>query len=303
VDSRRVVFVAGGNLSNAGSRFRAYWPAAHMANAEVTNWVVVRDDGLPEGADVVIFQKLVDVEAMRQARAHGTAIFWDVCDPSWWWNAADVRTVLELVTAVVASNEALADDLRAWADDGTPVHVIPDRLELAHYTRQRQHRYDRPARLIWFGASQNRAALYAAHTTLSRLQANDYAVALTICDNAPNTPMSELEGDYPIYYTRWALDTEVATLTGHDIALLPPYPGPWGRVKSNNKALTAAACGLPVTTGCDYAELRELVADVSWRQGAGALARREVEQHWRVEQSAAEWQTLIGQYVGEMAYA
>ena len=302
MDSQRIVFIAGGSLQNAGSRLRCYWPAAYMPNAQVLTWVDARDGNLPDDCDALIFQKLVDVDAMRRARNRGAAVFWDVCDPSWWWNAADAREVLDTVTAVVTSNVGLAADIKAWADDDTPVHVIPDRVELSHYNRQRRHADVTPVRLIWFGASQNRAALYAAHANISRLRANGYAVALTICDNAPNAPMRDLEGEYPLYYTRWELDTEVDTLSSHDIAILPPYPGPWGRVKSNNKALSAGACGLPVATGEDYRTLRELVADSSWRQGAGAIARREVEARWQSEQSADEWQALIRQYVYEVAH-
>lgn len=298
-DVAPVCFIAGGNMTNAGARLRAYWPARFIEGAAVCTWA---DE--PPPAAAYVFQKLVDLPLMTRLRAGGAACFWDVCDPSWWGSPGDVREVLELVTAVVASGEGLAEDLRQFAgpDVGIcdiPVHCIPDRLLLSHFDRQATHAERDPVRLIWFGAAQNRVALYAAHANLERLQANGHRIALTICDNAPHAPMDiESAGAYPVYYTRWSLESEAATLAAHDIALLPPYPGPWGAVKSNNKALTAAACGLPVTSGVDYFDLRALVCDVAYRREMADAGRREVAARWQTQESAREWRGLLTRYGG-----
>lgn len=290
-DIAPVCFIAGGNMNNAGARLRAYWPAQCIPGAAVVTWA-----DTPPPARAYVFQKLVDLPLMERLRAGGAACFWDVCDPSWWFNPTEVREVLAHVTAVVASNEALADDMRQWCGNRVPVHCISDRVLLSHYDQQATHGDREPVRLIWFGAAQNRMALYAAHANLERLQANGYRVALTICDNAPNAPM-DIEGAYPVYYTRWTLETEAATLAAHDVALLPPYPGAWGKVKSNNKALSAWAAGLPVTQGTDYDELRAMIADTTRRRNLAALGRRTVIVAYQTEQSAREWQELLAQYV------
>lgn len=287
-----VCFIAGGNMTNAGARLRAYWPAQFIPGAAVVTWA-----DAPPPAAVYVFQKLVDLPLMTRLLAGGALCFWDVCDPAWWFNPSEVREVLALATGVVASSEALAADLRNFAGGGVRVHCIADRVLLSHYAPQATHGDRTPVRFIWFGAGQNRMALYAAHANLQRLQANGYDIALTICDNAPNAPM-DIEGDYPVYYTRWTLETEAATLAAHDIALLPPYPGPWGKVKSDNKRLVAGACNLPVTTGRDYEEMELLVADPSYRATAADIDHRYVERVGRVEQSAAEWQALIAAYAG-----
>ena len=288
-----VCFIAGGNMSNAGARLRAYWPARFIDDAVVVTWA----DTPPDGCAAYVFQKLVDLPLMKRLRAAGALCFWDVCDPSWWFNPADSREVLDYATAVVASNVGLAADLRQWSP-GVPVHTIPDRLLLSHYNRQAHHAEREPVRLIWFGAAQNRMSLYAAHATLQRLAANGHAIALTICDNAPNAPFVDLEGVYPVYYTRWSVETEAATLAAHDVALLPPYPGPWGAVKSNNKPLTAWAAGLPVATGTEYDVLRALVTDVQLRRDEAAAGYRVLSAAYRVEQSAADWLSLVNCYAG-----
>lgn len=284
-----ICFIAGGNLNNAGSRLRAYWPARFIPGAAVVHWERAGDD-LPD-ARAYVFQKFVNVPVMASLRERGRLIFWDVCDPAWWFNPTDAREALAYVDGVVASSWPLADDYTRWS--GRKASCIPDRLLLEHYDRQRRHAAADPVRLIWFGAAQNRMALYAAHANLERLVANGYRIALTICDNAPNAPFVDIEGVYPVYYTRWALESEAATLAAHDIALLPPYPGPWGAVKSNNKPLTAMACGLPSASGVDYSELRALVADEEARADYAADGRRLVEEFWNVERSAAEWLALI----------
>ena len=292
----KVIFIPAGDIANAGSRMRCYWPARHMPEARVVSWDEVRESGLPDDADAYVFQKLVDVSLMRALIGAGKLVFWDVCDPAWWWSAAEAREADEWATAVVASNVMLEKDYQAWALRPSGTHTISDRLDLAHFDRVKQHHAADPVRLIWFGAAQNRAALYAAHANLSRLQANGLRIALTICDDHPERPFYDIEGAFPVYYTRWSLAGEVETLTAHDIALLPLYPGPWGTVKSINKRLTAWACGLPTATGEGYETLRGLVTDAGYRRNEGAAGRREVEKYWQAERSADEWQALVAFY-------
>ena len=289
----RVVFIPAGDLTNAGSRMRAYWPARHLPEAAVVTWEEIRGGEMPE-ADAYVFQKLVDVTLMRSLRDGGARVFWDVCDPAWWFNPTDAREAAEVADGVVASSWPLAKDFEEWS--GLKAHMIPDRLDLGHFTHQREQRETRPVRFIWFGSAQNRIALYAAGANLARLRANGHEVALTVFDNEPGTSLPALEAELPVFYTRWALEREAETLAAHDIALLPRYPGPWGQVKSRNRTFTAWAAGLPVTEGTDYRSLRSLVTDEQRRREEAAEGRGIVRQYYSSEQSAAEWQGLIEEY-------
>ena len=56
------------------------------------------------------------------------------------------------------------------------------------------------------------------------------------------------------------------------------------------------AAGLPVASGAIYENLRALVCDVQLRRETAADGLREVEREWNVEQSAAEWRTLVEEY-------
>ena len=264
---------------------RAFWIAQHMG-ARVSP---LNDSPELEDADTIIWQKIVDVGFIREHPE--LCHYWDVCDPMWWWSPQPSRDTAGLMTGIVASNQALADDFNLWYGEQKAI-CIPDRLDLSHFPIQRQHVDASPVRLIWFGMSVNRIALFAALVNVERLVANGYRIELTLCDDSPDKPL-QITDMFPFYHVRWELNTENKIIAAHDLALLPPYPGPWGQVKSNNKHLTAWACGVPSVDGQDYAELERAVQSVTWRSEMSRLMRLEVEKQWAVERSAEEWTRLL----------
>ena len=135
-------------------------------------------------------------------------------------------------------------------------------------------------------------AIFGALANLERLAANGHSIALTIYDDQPQNRWTFTDS-FPVYYTQWRLDQENEVIASHDIALLPPYPGPWGKVKSNNKELTAWACGLPATDGQDYVEMCDLVALSSKRQIEADRGYEEVKAAYTVDKSADEWKELL----------
>lgn len=285
----KTLFVTAGPLEWGSSRMRAFWPAAHMPGAEARTWAEMVDQEIPLEFDAYVFQKLANPELNRYLLEAGKQVWWDVCDPAWWFQPEACRAVAETVSGVAASSSALAEDYRAWS--GKLAAVVPDRLDLSHFPLARSHSPQSPVRLIWFGLAVNRCALFAALANLERLAANGCAVELTICDDQPEHPWGEL--GIPTRYERWTLARENEIIAGHDIALLPPYPGPWGKVKSNNKRLTAWACGLPVVGGEDYDTLRALVGDAEQRQAAADWGMKTLLRDYTAERSARQWEVLL----------
>lgn len=283
----KTLFIAAGPLAWGSSRMRCYWPAPYM-DADVVQYDALKRMTAPPAADVYIWQKLVDPDTVLFLNR--TRHWLDVCDPAWWWQPDEFRAAAASMAGIVASSEALAEDCAGFL--GRPVHTITDRLELSHFDRQAQHTEREPVRLVWFGVAVNRVGLLAALANLERLAANGHRIELTVCDDRPEEPLNWTDA-FPVYHTRWTLEGEVAVLAAHDLALLPPYPGPWGKVKSPNKKHTALACGLPYTTGEDYGELVHLVVDAHARQRLGEAGRAWVEENGRVEQSACEWKALL----------
>lgn len=266
----RVCFVAAGPIEWGSSRMRCYWPAQHIEGAQVVQFKDVQAGSLP-AADVYVWQKNAHVnliDALPDARH-----YWDLCDPLHWFSPDEARAVARRVDGLIASSDGLAADLHEWS--GRPVEVVPDCLDLTHFEphRRRAHQNGDVRRFVWFGVSVNRIALYGALAHLLRLRANRHSIELTILDDRPEQPMDDIAGAFPVYHARWNLRNEVQTIAAHDIALLPPYPGPWGQVKSDNKAQTAAACGLPAVTIQAYDEIESLVLSPALRDQVVRMAR------------------------------
>ena len=264
-----------------------------MDDAVVINFQKVVDEGSFPEADVYIWQKYCWIEAAEQLRARGSVNWWDLCDPMHWFSPEESERTLDVMNGgIVASNQGLAADVAKWA--GREVHVVADRIESKQYPKYRIHHDVNPVRFVWFGIYVNRIALGGALATLDRLNAKGHDISLTIFDEQPNKPLF-VKGNYPTYYTRWDLHLENRVLSSHDIALLPPFPGEWGRVKSDNKTLTAWANGLPVMNGTRYHDgIETMVEDFMVRDAVGQSGRKKVFEDHHVRESAREWMELLG---------
>ena len=284
---KEIAFIASGPLAFASSRLRVYWVAKHMENCVIQEYNNVMQYMQIRDAEIYIFQKSISPDLAAECKKRGAQVWWDVCDPVWWWEPALSKELSGIVDGVVVSNPGLADEWERFA--GYPAHVIPDRLDLDHFDRQREHHDTSPVRFIWFGLGCNRVALASIWANLVQLITAGYPITLTIMDNMPDKSAAPMLGyELPIGYVRWELDAEVRLIAQHDVALLPPYPGPWGKVKSNNKTQTALACGVPVTDGFDLDELIKLVTDWEHRSARGSFPLVDVAQ------SAADWKELLG---------
>ena len=280
------VFITSGPITWASARLRAFWPAKYMPETDVIQVEHVAE--LPE-YDNYVFQKRIDLDMMESLHAHGKRIYWDYCDPLHWWQPDVCRKVARICEAVVCSNQALADDFNAWYGDDKAV-CIPDCLEPEHFPKKRVHAEVTPVRFVWYGLAVNRVALFAGLVNLERLAANGYKIELTIMDDRPDQSW-RVTDYFPISHIQWRLEQENEIIANHDIAFLPPYPGPWGQVKSNNKILTAWACGLPVVSTHEYNDYETLM-DWQCRRNWQTLINIE-RINMDVRQSAAEWMGLF----------
>ncbi len=286
----KVLFVAAGPYEWGSSRMRAYWVADQMGASVVEAAQLSHNFDRFEQADTVIWQKKIDLDLVEAYRSKSH--YWDVCDPLWWWNPQECIEIGDLVDGVIASNRGLADD---WAKfyQRKSAYVVPDCIDLRHFTKQREHSTVNPVRLVWFGLSVNRVALYGAAIALSRAAANERKIELTILDDRPDLPFEPVD-NFPIYHSRWGVNSENEVIANHDLAILPPYPGPWGQVKSNNKHLTAWACGLPVASGHDYEDLIELIDSFSSRQAVADLGYETLLEQYTIDRAVEKWRGIIG---------
>jgi hypothetical protein len=266
---------------------RCWWPAEHLDAKVVTFPQLMQVGEVPMDFDVYVFQKHGHPDAQRQLLDAGKQVWLDHCDPMWWFSPNQMNEIVKHSTGAVFSSRNLQADFKEWHKEaGYRTETIPDRLRKEHFTIKRNHAPTVPVRFIWFGMHVNRLTIPGGMTNVLRLKSHGVNVELTIMDDTPH--IVEEKYDIPIYHTPFNLQNEVSVLAAHDIALLPPYPGPWGKVKSDNKSRTASACGLPVTDGFDFEELKKLALDPKHREASV----KEYKDPW-VERSAKDWERLV----------
>jgi hypothetical protein len=260
----------------ASPRIRAAWPAKYWDGAEVWNGTQA-----PGDFDVLIFQKAyLTPQSQQIARRYDALKIADLCDPEHLETAKKLRLAnhLDQMDACVVPTEALAE----WFGKWLPTFVIPDRLDLeAHEVRGEDWEpyYPGQVGVCWLGGWQN----YAALETMLPLLHTLGLPLVTISDRPyPNVP-----------FVRWeSVEQANAWIKRFDVVLNPQPPAGRFQYKSNNKSLTAWACGVPVAH--DARELYELL-DLSpaERFALGQEQRREVEALWDVRLSVREWQAVI----------
>jgi len=282
------LFITPGPVAWASSRFRAYWPAEYIPGARVTTIKEIEDTRFIPQADNYIWLKTANAGILSQIQTGRH--FFDYCDPLWWFEPDSVRAALAYAMGVTASNQGLADDFTEWS--GMECQVIPDCLNLEHYKKQRQQQHVDPIRYIWYGASQNRPSLWGALAIMERLKSNGVNLELTIYDDKPTHSWAAAELSFPVYNAAWSLAQENDVISAHDIAILPRYPGVWGNVKSNNKQLTAWACGVAVDSADDYERSFEL-ATLTIKREIQVEEGRELLIERQSHHAAQMWQELI----------
>lgn len=281
-----ILFIPTGNIQTASARFRAYWIAECMEDARVIPIDEVTQGDI-DASDVVIWGKRIAPFDQHP----GQRIYWDICDPVHWFNDQELtRDFADHCEAVVTSNPGLTDDFNDWYKSNKAITIV-DRLKLEHFSERRIHAPSDPVRLIWFGNSINRWALLSVMADLLRLKYCGVKVTLTICDDKPEDTW---QAEFPIEHVRWSLDTENKIISSHDIAILPDMPGRNGRVKSENKRITAWANGLPVFDGkVPFYWLVQLCQRPKLRQSEAIETYTFLERNYQVRGSARDWKDLL----------
>jgi len=288
----KTLFVAAGPIQFASSRFRCYWPAEHM-NADVVEFNKAINKPFPDDYDNIIYQKHGNTGAQKELLKMGKQVWLDQCDPMWWFSPDAMRNIADHSTGAVFSNEELRLNFVEWYDNPQyPTYTIADRIKLSHFPKQREHQEVDPVRFIWHGAAVNQISLLGAWSNLCRLKANGYNISLTEYSDNPNMHV-RFGPEVPVYTAVYNVEQENEVFASHDIALLPPYPGPWGEVKSNNKAVQSWASGLPVVDGFEYEEMEKMVVDVDWRKHKANIGLDKVNSEYSIKQSAAEWEDIL----------
>lgn len=248
-------------------------------------------------SDVVVLQKpkmrMIGLDILEALRSQVGLLICDFCDPDWCL-ASDgyFRRFAEMVNTFVVSNRGLQVGLEE--DWGIKSTVIEDRMPPPK--TQKQHGAVPVPMLVWYGQNANREiCLASAALSVTRLRVNRVPFRLRVIDNGdgPESEVRDLGLVDLIEYRAWSLPTFERDVLECDIALLPPHPGRWGSMKSNNKTLTAAWLGIPTADGQDYEELKRLLTDADYRAKRGYEARAWAEREGHIGQSVQQWKDLV----------
>lgn len=279
----KILFVTPGPIEWASSRFRAHWLQPYL-DADIIEYNTLM--GMPlawmetlNAYGAIVWLKQCDpaIVELTPAVKH----FWDVTDPMWWFTPQSSHEIVAAVDGTIVCSQALGENFTMWS--GRRSYRIDDCMSLDHYVYTRDHKESKPTKLIWFGLAINIISLYGGLANLERLAANGVEFELTILTNQDPGIATTI---YPTHYVQFDLNTEALVLAEHDIAYLPPYPGPWGKVKSLNKRFAAFSAGLPVSDGFDYLTLLQLCNEPDLRQRRATSNRKMIEDMYTSEHQA-----------------
>lgn len=293
----KIAILTNGGREWSSSRFRGFW----LADVNPVRFKAFGPGDILDGIDdceVVVFQKRhadVDIARAQRYKAEGRTVIYDITEPMWWWDPREVMEMIRLADAVTTSSEALSEAVLE-NPDAKMVVTIPDRMLPSFHPTVAQHGERERVRLVWFGATQNRVTLTGALPLLSFIS-HRFPIELRIIDGAPQVKLDNVVDPERTKVTHipWALETFHANLIACDIALLPPYPGPWGLMKNNNRQVTAWWAGLPAISGFDLGELTHFVTSAEARAAAGRENRKLAEAEYGIGKSIAQWLDLAAE--------
>jgi hypothetical protein len=209
---------------------------------------------------------------------------------------------------VVAGNAYLAEFAR---QAGAPnVEVVPTVIDLARYPASKPKRVEDyvPPCVGWIGQRATASFLAPYAPLFERLSSDGLArfAAIGIDAQALGLPMASIP---------WTEQTEVASIAGFDIGIMPLLDGSFERGKCGYKLIQYMACGLPVVASpvgvnrqivehgvngflAETPEqweqaLQTLLADADLRQRMGQAGRQKVERQYCIQVTGPRLATLL----------
>ena len=260
-------------------------------------------------ADVIIFQKaygyIINLKAL-QLKVRGKKIVFDVCDSEWLIPAyeKDVMEMMrDIADHITVPTEKMKELVQALVD--TPITVIEDTMDMGyHRDWKKDHAEKEVPTLVWFG---NRGTFKAFKRYIPDLEtiykSQKFKVRLISDSIDEGFDMS-----IPWELVKWDLNTVNQKIIECDVAINPKLDDKMDYAKSNNKTLTAWACGLPCVEVWSWTDpkkwkthLIELLGNSETRAREGSAGRKEVEEKHRSEIAAQKITNLCSYLTNQNA--
>ena len=210
-------------------------------------------------------------------------------------------SLIQSAALVVAGNAYLAEFARAAG--AKQVELVPTVINLERYPLATIDlaKMDGPPCIGWIGQRATAACLIPYAPLFKGLAADGLVRFSAVGIDAPSLGL-------PMDAVPWTEQTEVVSISGFDIGIMPLMDGPIERGKCGYKLIQYMACGLPVVaspvgvnrqivqhgvngflaeTLAQWEDaLRTLASDASSRQRMGQAGRRKVEQQYCLQITA-----------------
>lgn len=218
-----------------------------------------------------------------------------------------IATVMRLADTVVVGNAYLADYARRAG--ARAVEVIPTVVDLSRYQLKQVGAGNGVFTIGWVGSPSTARYLRDVAQPLANV-CRDERARVRLVGAGP----VEMPG-VPLGLVAWCEETEVASICGFDVGIMPLPDEPWARGKCGFKLIQYMACGLPVVaspvgvnsqivehgvngflaeTPAQWQEaLQTLLADPGLRQRMGQAGRRKVEQRYCLQITGPRLASLL----------
>lgn len=216
--------------------------------------------------------------------------------------------LMQRAEVIVVGNDYLADFARV---SGAPnVETVPTVIDLERYssTNNLQLKSENKPCVGWIGQRATAAFLTPLTSIFQRLSEDGVASFTAVGIQASSF-------DLPMASIPWTEDTEVQSIRGFDIGIMPLLDEPFERGKCGYKLIQYMACGLPIVaspvgvnsqiiehgvngflaeTPLEWEmALRTLVSDPAMRIRMGQAGRQKVEQQYCLQVTATRLMKLL----------
>ena len=217
-----------------------------------------------------------------------------------------IDSVMKYAPLVIAGNEYLAE--RAHGAGAGQVEVVPTVVDLSRY-KVVQSLSNTTLVVGWIGSPSTSHYLSIIAPVISSLSRE-----FDVCFVAVGVNEEAVRG-LPIDACSWSEETEVQSIQGFDIGIMPLLDSPWERGKCGYKLIQYMACGLPVIASPvgvnteivehgvngylarDLHEwghaLRKLLQDQALRQYMGCKGRERVEAWYSLQVQSYRLEILM----------
>lgn len=278
------------DLKVASTRIRVTWPAKYA-----DNFIVDPEESKLFKCSVVVFQTRFDrpdINLAKRLKEKKIKIICDFTDPHWLHEyggslSPELKEMVELSDCVTLPTQQLAESFSKVFDKQTA--IVKDRLDLSIYDKVKIHTDKKDFRIVWHGSYGNLPSLELARKDLDKV-GSDYNITLVcVYDNSDAYEVKKFT-NVKLETYEWTNEKVIEELLKSDISINPRFDN-WKSYKSNNKTITAWACGVPCVEYNFYEEIKRLLS-TQVRNAESKELRDIVEKNYGIKDTVKEWDNI-----------